>query len=231
MIDRFDESAILIGGRRNERLVGSLRILCREPEEEWEHDRFWSWRDEFPPRRSTVDVSRLCLEWDERRIQSVVCLLRAVGYVMLELRRRFILACCTDELVGMYSTFLGARFTGDVILHEDLGAKPHRMFFVDLDQILGGRGPSLLGWLAACSPVTACAVRDYEKRVWDAIPNRALQLLVARSAARLSAPTIALLDASRRVRSVLRRRSRRRQIQGAPRSARAESRGVPALRD
>lgn len=88
MIDRFDESAILIGGRRNERLVGSLRILCREPEEEWEHDRFWSWRDEFPPRRSTVDVSRLCLEWDERRIQSVVCLLRAVGYVMLELRRR-----------------------------------------------------------------------------------------------------------------------------------------------
>jgi protein-S-isoprenylcysteine O-methyltransferase Ste14/N-acyl-L-homoserine lactone synthetase len=159
MVDTFDADAILVGVWRAGRAVATARILCRRPDEEWEHDRFLVWRPDFPARADTVEVSRFCISPRERSWEVVYALSAGIVRAALVTGRSHILACCTTSLCGFYRSFFVARFTGDVIRHSDLGRLPHHVFFSPYQAGLMGAGLGLLPWLSLWPSAAAWGLR------------------------------------------------------------------------
>lgn len=150
MQDIFDDGAIHVGVWRGASPIACARILCRDPADEWEHDRFMAWSDLLPARAECCEVSRFCVVHAERQWAVIRLLCHGVLVGMVQTGRPYFVACCTDELVRFYRVFMGARLSGQVIQHADLGTKPHHVFSCDYSAVLFGRrlhlGPWLMLW-------------------------------------------------------------------------------------
>lgn len=131
MSDIFDENAILVGVWKNDKPIASARVISLNPDDEWEHDRFIKWDKTLPDRTETAEVSRFCIIYHERSWNTIKALCFGISLAIVKTKRRYLLACCTDELVPFYKIFFGAKFTGHSIFHSDLGPKIHHMFFCD----------------------------------------------------------------------------------------------------
>ncbi len=174
MADRFDDGAMLVGVWRGDVPIASSRVIARPPADEWEHDRFMQWESQWPARQHTAEISRFCITRQERNWWVVRALSYATAMALLATGRRYILACCTDELVPFYQRFYCARFTGVTIQHSDLGPKPHRVFFSDYQPGMLGSGISAVPWLALW-PVPALVGLRHGALLQDAtVSERAL---------------------------------------------------------
>lgn len=146
MLDEFDANALHIGVWKNNSPIATVRILERSPACEWEHDRFLSWPSSFPPRENTVEMSRLCIVPTERSLKTFQAICAGIAVTMLSIKKRYVVACCTNDLVGLYKDYFGAVFTGHTITHSDLGPKKHQMFICDMYGIAEGQGINLGNW-------------------------------------------------------------------------------------
>ena len=148
MLDPFDRKAQLIGIYIDNQPIASARVLCLDPEEEWEHDRFFAWPGQLPPRFECAEISRFCIVRQHRSWPVMQALCHAIAAAMLNTRRRYIVACCTDQLVSFYKKFFDASFVNITFTHVDLGSEPHHLFFSDFREGMLGRSLELLPWLS-----------------------------------------------------------------------------------
>lgn len=148
MRDAWDNSAIQIGVWDGNLPVAAARVICVPATEEYEHDRFLEWPEEFPPRSECAEISRFCINRSHRDWGTIQALCRGIAESVIATERRYFVACCTAELKYFYATFFGAKFTGHVIEHADLGPKAHHMFWCDYQNGMVGRGLALVPWLS-----------------------------------------------------------------------------------
>jgi hypothetical protein len=147
MRDAFDDDAYLIGVWEGNRAIATARVICRPPEQEWEHDRFVQWDDSFPPRQDCCEISRFCITANNRNWKYIRLLSQGISEAMLRSGRRHFIACCTDELLTFYKVFYSGQFMGKTFHHDDLGPKPHHLFRCDYQKGLQGCGMKKLPWL------------------------------------------------------------------------------------
>lgn len=148
MSDSFDENCLLIGVWKNGLPIASARIIISDPNKEWEHDRFIKWDQSLPDRLQTVEISRFCIVYHERSWATIKALCFGIALVLTNTKRRYFLACCTDELAPFYRIFFGAKFTGHSIIHSDLGPKMHHIFFCDYQLGMVGKNIGVGAWLS-----------------------------------------------------------------------------------
>lgn len=148
MSDNFDEKALIVGVWKDGRPIATARVLALDPHDEWEHDRFINWDDSMPDREETAEISRFCVDYRERSWITIKALCSGIAQAIINTRRRYFVACCTDELVPFYKTFFGAEFTGESIIHSDLGPKEHHMFVCDYQLGMVGVNIDFFGWLS-----------------------------------------------------------------------------------
>lgn len=160
MTDKWDARAIQVGVYRDGVPIASARVIDSDPTDEWEHDRFVSWQRCWPDRADCLEISRFCVLRQERRWRVIAALSEGLGHAVLRTRKRFVLACCTADLKPFYETFFGVRFTGQVIIHDDLGTAPHHMFVNDVHARIRGEGLRWLPWLGFWPGVARQAAAD-----------------------------------------------------------------------
>lgn len=153
MTDRWDEKSIIVGVYVAGVPVASARIIDCDPGDEWEHDRFISWDESWPDRKNCVEISRFCVHKDHRNWHVISALGTGLGYAMQRTRKRYAIACCTEDLMVFYREFFGVSFTGHQILHDDLGDKTHHMFSNDIESRMRGENIGFMRWCALWPPV------------------------------------------------------------------------------
>lgn len=148
MSDQFDHGALLVGVYSGKEPVACARVVCQHKDAEWEHDRFVDWPASLPPRDQCAEVSRFCIVRKHRNWRTMRLLCHGVAEAMLLTRQRYLVACCTDELVHFYRTFFSARFVGCIFQHADLGPKPHHLFFSPYQEGMLGKGMAFSRWVS-----------------------------------------------------------------------------------
>jgi hypothetical protein len=148
MEDQFDANALMVGVYLDGEPIACARVLCLPQDSEWEHDRFLSWPPTLPPRGECAEVSRFCIVRRHRNWRTMRCLCHGVAEAMLLTRQRYLVACCTDELVSFYRTFFSAQFVGCSFIHADLGPKEHHLFYSPYQEGMLGKGMGFVRWLS-----------------------------------------------------------------------------------
>ncbi len=205
MRDDFDGRALIVGVWKDNRPIATARVLALDPSDEWEHDRFIDWVYPLPDRRQTAEISRFCVDYRERSWITIKALCSGITQAIMDTRRRYFVACCTDELVPFYKTFFGAEFTGGSIVHSDLGTKEHHMFVCDYQLGMVGVNIDFFGWLSLWPKLASAGLRNGNLLPW--IPNwrRRLFLLKCRVGG-LAEPLASSIAARLRRRNTNRRR-------------------------
>ncbi len=178
MTDKFDKDAYLIGVlNKREELVASARVICNDSETEWEHDRFVDWGClTLPAKNDCCEVSRFCISLRYRNWEVIRHLCHGISEAMLRSKRKYIIACCTDELVPFYKNFFGATFVGKTFIHSDLGQKPHHLFKVNYLDKLHGRGIKLRYWMILWPSAVKHAMSNYPEIFYGLSSSRVLAL-------------------------------------------------------
>lgn len=182
MTDKFDDGAYLVGIWSNDELIGSARVICKDPNEEWEHDRFIEWDQRLPPRHDCCEISRFCIKTKHRNWWAIRSLCLGISEAMLRSRRHHFIACCTDEFVSFYRNFFGAKFLNSSFCHDDLGDKIHHLFTCNYCHGLAGKDVSFFHW----SGLWPTALRIARQKHSEMLPEETF-LLKARYMAGMAA--------------------------------------------
>lgn len=166
MTDIFDQKALIVGVWKNSKPIATARVMALDPVEEWEHDRFISWDDLLPSREETAEISRFCIDCKERSWTTIKALCSGIARAVAMTRRRYFLACCTEELVSFYKTFFGANFLGRSIIHSDLGTKEHFLFVCDYQPGMVGVNLKLVPWISLWAKPAQEGLRDGTLLSW-----------------------------------------------------------------
>ena len=198
MTDIFDEKALIVGVWKDNKPIATARVLALDPAEEWEHDRFIKWDNLLPNREETAEISRFCIDYRERNWTTIKALCSGIAQTVISTRRRYFLACCTDELVSFYKTFFGANFLGRSIIHSDLGTKEHFMFICDYQFGMVGENVKLAPWLSLWAKSAQTGLSDGTLLYWVPELQRKKFLLKCTIGSYLEPVASTLVDVIRR---------------------------------
>lgn len=146
MRDQFDEKAFLIGVYEAGEPIASARVLVIDPKDEYEHDRFITWDDKYPPREQCSEISRLCVIPRARSWRAYQAVFFGIVKVLVASRRRYFIGCCTESLVNSYNHMFTLNFPGEIFRHDDLGEKAHHMFVCDFHHVIAGASQRAVVW-------------------------------------------------------------------------------------
>lgn len=189
--DIFDSRARIITAKHGDRLVGTVRIMFHEPEENSEHEQFVRFPDGFPGKHEIVEATRICTDPAYRGADLLYALMKQMVITIAQTHRRYLVGSATSKLMPLYEK-LGFTNTGIKFSHEDLGSETHEILIGDIPQIISGQnvGPSL--WNEVYSPV-ADYLADVHGIEFDPLMNARMALY------RAMAPFTKIL--TRRIRS------------------------------
>lgn len=135
--DVFDEKAFHLTAFYESKPIASLRMMFHNHGDEWEHDRFFQWPNEFPSRLDVVEITRVCVHKDFRHTGVLQQLLKECALNVLRNNRSWILGCATDQLMKLYQK-IGCVPTKISFSHDDLGKVKHTIFLADIRSGLSG---------------------------------------------------------------------------------------------
>lgn len=145
MGDELDRRARILVAWHHGHAVASLRIMVHGEHDRWEHEEYFPWSDLLPPKRETVEITRVCTHADFRRSDLLLGLLQHCGAEVARMGRRWLLGSATPKLVPLYGR-VGCRPVPILYRHLALGGEEHQVFVGDVPGTLAGRTLSALEW-------------------------------------------------------------------------------------
>jgi predicted GNAT family N-acyltransferase len=170
--DSFDDRARIIIARHQGEVVGSMRLMFHQAADPTEHEQYFPWPSDFPPREQCIEVTRVCTHPAFRGSDLLYALFRHGLFVAASSGRRYVLGSSTSKLLKVYRR-LGFQLTDLRYRHEALGGEEHRLFIGDLHGALKGKAVNPVLWNSLYADV------------WDYVEHRHLPELRAFDACRL----------------------------------------------
>lgn len=161
VLDREPHVRLLfLNGSADAPLATARLAMPRRAHERVDHDDYFGWSDDFPPRRACGEVSRVAVEPTRDRRGLMRAMVMGVGLDLLRHGRRYLVGSAAGSLLSYYIA-LGGRVSPIEYRHTQLGNLAHRVFVVDVLGVVSGRvrvRPSI--WSAVIAPLCRQALAE-----------------------------------------------------------------------
>lgn len=134
MTDRYDNTALIIIGKHQNKVVATLRVMLHQDHEQWEHEQFITWSATLPPKETSLEITRVAVDPEYRGTDTAFGLMEHAAYTVVDQGKRYLIGSATNSLLPIYQQ-IGCVPSDIQFTYETLNSKPHTIFYGDLNMV------------------------------------------------------------------------------------------------
>jgi len=131
MGDEFDSRSKIIIAKHDDKIVGSVRVIFHQPEDELSYGRYFAVPPPgLPSRQEYAEASRMCIDPNYQGMGLFYKLAEEMVNIAINGGRTFIVGGSTGKLTDVWLK-CGFRKLGIQYISQDIGGIPHELILLD----------------------------------------------------------------------------------------------------